>query len=88
MRADVASLDKRLSEPDKLLPPNYLLALLRSEKAPDRDRTLAIAAELHYLIRTLSLQEKNAKDQNAQRQITEEFQKRIETLLYDLERGL
>ena len=88
MRADVASLDKRLSEPDKLLPPNYLLALLRSEKAPDRDRTLAIAAELHYLIRTLSLQEKNAKDQNAQRQITEEFQKRIEKLLYDLERGL
>jgi len=90
MRSDVATLDKRLSEPDKLIPPQYLREVLRTFGGPgDRHRTHMLLNELRHMM--VSLQDpklQDAKDSKLARLNSQEMQKRIEMLMYELERGL
>jgi hypothetical protein len=89
MRSDVASLDKRLSEPEKLIPPQYLVNVLRPNMAVDRHRTVSLLNELRQMLRHLmTMSEKESKEPKAVRQLSEEMQKRVETVLYELDRSL
>jgi len=87
MRSDVASLDKRLSEPDKLIPPQYLREVFRSFGVQSDKRTIVAAHELRRLVRDL-FETAESKDTKLSREVKLDAMKRLEMLTFDLERGL
>lgn len=90
MRSDVALLDKRLSEPEKLIPPQYLREVLRAfGGSGDRHRTHMLLNELRHMFVTLHDPKlEDAKEFKLARQRYQEIQKRIEMVIYELEKGL
>jgi hypothetical protein len=86
MRSDVASLDKRLSEPDKLIPPQYLRDVLRQFSGPTDKRTMMVAHELRRLMRDF-IETVDAKDSKLSRESRMELIKRSEMLMFELERN-
>ena len=86
MRSDVATLDKRLSEPDKLIPPQYLRDVLRTFSGPTDKRTFMIANELRRLMRDF-FESAESKDTKLSKESRMEVMKRVEMLMFDLDRG-
>jgi hypothetical protein len=86
MRADVASLDKRLSAPEKLIPPAYLRDVLRSFGGQFDKRTIMLTHELRHMMRTL-YQMSEGKDSKATREDKLELMKRADMLMFEMEKG-
>jgi hypothetical protein len=86
MRSDVAVLDKRLSEPDKLLPPQYLREVFRSWGGMHDKRLLSLTHELRLLMHQLYDRD-DAKETKQAREIKSEMAKRIEMLMYEIEKS-
>ena len=86
MRSDMASLDKRLSEPDKLIPPQYLREVIRTSGGPTDKRNMLLLRELRHMLHEFQM-ERGPKDPKMSRELFAEFEKRIEMLTYELERG-
>ena len=91
MRSDVATLDKRLSEPDKLIPPQYLRDVLRQFGGPSDKRTMMVAHELRRLMRDFvemsDSKISDSKDSKSMRENRMDIMKRADMLMFELDRG-
>lgn len=87
MRSDVATLDKRLSEPEKLIPPQYLRDVLRSFGGLSDKRTAMVSHELRRILHEIYANAALSKDTKFSREQNSELIKRIEMLMIELDRA-
>jgi len=86
MRSDMATLDKRLAEPDRLLPPQYLREVFRPFGGGTDKRSVVLLHEIRRIARDIYASDE-VKDTKKSREIKEEMLKRLEMLMIEMDRG-
>lgn len=84
MRTDVSAMEKRLSEPERLIPPAYMRELSRAYGG-NSDRTMMLLHEMRHMLMSFKSQISD-KPSAANKIHMKEFEERLDRLMFEVER--